>query len=56
VIDINKQVEMAQEVGSQDGVLHICDNEGPLEGPTESQDQAEEAHTVGRNRVLVGSL
>ena len=41
VIDVNQQVEMAQEVGSQDGVLHVCDNEGPLDGPTESQVQAE---------------
>ena len=56
VFDINQQVEMSQEVGSQDWVFHIRDNEGPLEGPTESQVQAEGAHTVGRNRGLVGSL
>ena len=56
VLDINQQVEMAQEVGSQDGVLHVCDNEGPLEGPTESQVQAEGAYTVGRDGGLVGSL
>ena len=56
MIDINQQVEMAQEVGSQDGMLHVLDNEGPLRGPTESQVQAEGAHTLGRNRGLVGSL
>ena len=28
---------MAQEVISQDGVFHVCDNKGPLEGPTESE-------------------
>ena len=56
VIDINQQVEMAQEVSSQDGVLHVRDNEGPLEGLTESQVQAEGAYTVGRNRGLVESL
>lgn len=31
VMDINQQVKMAQEVCSQDGVLQIYDNEGPLE-------------------------
>ena len=56
VFDVNQQVEMAQEVGSQEGVLHVCDNEGPLEGPTESQVQAEGAYTVGRDGGLVGSL
>ena len=40
---------MAQEISSKDGVLHVCDNEGPL-------DQAEGAHTVGHNSVAVGSL
>ena len=56
VLDINQQVEMAQEVGYQDGVLHVHDNEGPLKVSTESQVQAERAYTVGRNRELVGSL
>ena len=55
VIDINQQVEMAQEVGSQDGVLHVRDNEGPLEEPTESQVQAEGAYTVGRDGGLVAA-
>ena len=44
VIDINQQVEMAQEVGFQDRVLHVRGNEGPLERPTQSQVQAE-GHT-----------
>ena len=56
VININQQVEMAQEVSSQDKVLHIHDNEGPLKGPTESQVQAEGAYTVGHDGGLVGSL
>ena len=56
VIDINQQVEMAQEVSSQDGVLRVHNNEGPLEGMTESQVQAEGLYTVGRDRGLVGSL
>ena len=51
VIDINQQVEMAQEVSFQEGVLHVRDNEGPLEGPTESQVQAEGTNTVGRDWV-----
>ena len=56
VIDINQQVEMAQEVSSQDGVLHVRDNEGPLEKLMESQVQAEGAKTVGRDGGLVCSL
>ena len=56
VLDINQQVGMAQEVSSQDGVLHIRNNEGPLEGPTESQVQAEGTYTMGRDGGLVGSL
>ena len=54
MIDINQQVEMAQEVGSQDGVLHVHDNEGTLEGPVESQVQAAGSRfTMGRNRGLL---
>ena len=56
VINLNQQVEMAQEVSSQDKVLHVHDNEGPLEGLTESQVQAEGAYTVGHDGGLVGSL
>ena len=29
---------MAQAVISQDGVFHVRDNKGPLEGPTECRD------------------
>ena len=47
---------MAQEVISQDGVFHVHDNKGPLEGPTKSQVQAEGVYKVGRDGGLVGSL
>ena len=47
---------MAQEVSSEDGVLHVCNNEGPSEGSTEAQVQAEGMHTISRDRRLVSSL
>ena len=50
------KLKWPRRFSSQDGVLHVRDNEGPLEGLTESQVQAEGAYTVGRNRGLVESL
>ena len=47
---------MAQEVGSEDGVLHSCDYERPSEGSTEAQAQAEGVHTKSRDGGLVSSL
>ena len=47
---------MAQEVSSEDGVLHVRNDERPSEGSTEAQVQAEGVHTISRNGRLVSSL
>ena len=47
---------MAQEVGSEDGVLHIRNYEGPSEELTEAQVQAEGVHTISGNGRLVSRL
>ena len=47
---------MAQEVSSEDGVLHNHNYEGPSEGSTEAQVQAEGVHTISRDGGLVSSL
>ena len=47
---------MAQEVSSEDGVLHVRNDERPSEGSTEAQVQAEGVHTISRDGRLVSSL
>ena len=47
---------MAQEVGTEDGMFHVGNNERPFEGPTESQVEGEGAHTINRYWGQVSSL
>ena len=47
LLHINKQTEVAEEVGSDDGFMNICDDKNPLKNTTKADVESEGAFPVG---------